>query len=205
MTDLHERVNVGCRQQWMNQTIEMCPGVKAVEMFLADDSSLDPSMEARLVSRLGSQTVTTAADAAPLDAMSPSGSSISSGPVAGSLTGSGVLPAELTLEGRAQARAAEEAAALKEKEQAETMDPLPKTLVITSAAEEIGGKHQPSARHSVWLIIVGRFTFFCVRTQNDICSAHWVGEHTFCRRRDLMGPDCGTRRQGNGIANKTEA
>ena len=69
MTDLHERVNVGCRQQWMNQTIEMCPGVKAVEMFLADDSSLDPSMEARLVSRLGSQTVTTAADSAPLDSM----------------------------------------------------------------------------------------------------------------------------------------
>jgi hypothetical protein len=44
------------------------------------------------------------------------------------------------LEGRAQAQASKEAAARKEKEQAETMDALPTTFVITTAAEEIGGK-----------------------------------------------------------------
>jgi precorrin-4 methylase len=124
----------------MNETIEMCPGVKAVEMFLADDSSLDPSMESQLVSHLGSQKVT-AADAASLDSMSSRGSASPSSAAAASsgLTTSGTLPAELTLEGRAQAQAFLEAAARKEKEQAETMDALPTTLVITTAAEEIGG------------------------------------------------------------------
>jgi hypothetical protein len=126
----------------MNEAIEMCPGVKAVEMFLADDSSLDPSMEVQLVTHLGSQKVTKAAEAASLDSMSPGGSRILSGAATGSsgLTASGRLPAELTLEGRAQAQASKEAAARKEKEQAETMDALPTTFVITTAAEEIGGK-----------------------------------------------------------------
>lgn len=111
-------------------------------MFLADDSSLDPSMEVQLVTHLGSQKVTKAAEAASLDSMSPGGSRILSGAATGSsgLTASGRLPAELTLEGRAQAQASKEAAARKEKEQAETMDALPTTFVITTAAEEIGGK-----------------------------------------------------------------
>ena len=90
----------------MNETIEMCPGVKAVEMFLAYDSSLDPSMESQLVSHLGSQKVT-AADAASLDSMGSRGSASPSSAAAASsgLTASGTLPAELTLEGRAQAQA----------------------------------------------------------------------------------------------------
>ena len=118
-----------------------------MEMFLADDSSLDPSMEAQLVSHLGSQTVIKAADAAPLDSMSRGGSSLSSGPNSASsdLSASAVLPAELTLEGRAQAQATEAAAALKKKELEETMDEMSSggTLVITTAEEEFGGKrHQ---------------------------------------------------------------
>lgn len=137
-------MRVLCWQQWMNDTIEMCPGVKAVEMFLADDSSLDPSMEAQLVAHLGSQTVTKAADAAPLDSMGRGGSSLPSGaaPASSDLSASSALPAELTLEGRAQAQAAEAAAALKKKELAETMDEMSSggTLVITTAEEEFGGK-----------------------------------------------------------------
>lgn len=126
----------------------MCPGLKAVEMFLADDGSLDPSMEAQLIGRsLGSQNVTKGTDASPLDSMNRGSSSdISSGLVSASMSSvSKLLPAELTLEGRAEKQASTKAAALREKMNAETMDALPTTLVITTAAEELGGKLVPTS------------------------------------------------------------
>ena len=117
-------------QTWMNEVIELCPGTREVEMFLADDNSLDPTMEAQLVNKNSSESVTTAA-AAPLDSISPGGGSGNAGAVEAAVAGrerSGSLPPELIVEGWAEEEAARAAKALEVKE--ETMDALPMSLEI---------------------------------------------------------------------------